>query len=476
MNQQLTQAITLLQYTTIELKQQIINVLESNPLVELNEEIDENIEDHAIYQTGLTSKNRSISSNIDDDYINNIAARQSLREYLLSQTSNSQFNQIQQRAAEAIIDAIDDSGYLSMSLVEINSLVEIDLDVLNYVLSVIQTYDPPGVAASNTHESLLIQIEAINNKDINHHYAKEILQRGLLSPEKFDLDHLTKQTNLTHDQIASGLKVINSLNFNPGFNYSSGKDDSADPELYVRKINNKWRVFLTDSVLTRIDVNKEYRSLIKKNSRDKSYKTVLGQLNEAQLFVNGIKRRNETLLAVATYIVEQQSEFFENGSMALKSMNMASVADALEFHESTISRITSGKYIATPHGIYELKYFFPSHVKSMNGDSKSSVAIKSMIKKIIVEEDAERPYSDEDIALVLKKYDIKISRRTVTKYRESMNIQSSYLRPLLSRIKKLVEPRDNMEGLADHERSLGKVISDNLTDKREIILEEELDL
>jgi RNA polymerase sigma-54 factor len=473
MNQQLTQAITLLQYTTIELKQQIINILESNPLIEVNEEIEENIEDQAIYQTGITSKNRSISSNIDDDYINNIAARQSLREYLLSQTSNSQFNQIQQRAAEAIIDAIDDSGYLSMSLIEINSLVEIDLDVLTYVLSVIQTYEPTGVAASTTQESLLIQLDAIINKDISHHYAREILQRGLLSPEKFDIDHLTKQTKLTHDQIASGLKVINALNFNPGFIYSNGKDDSADPELYVRKINKKWRVFLTDSVLTRIDVNKEYRSLIKKNSRDKSFKTVLGQLNEAQLFVNGIKRRNDTLLAVATYIVEQQSEFFENGSMALKSMNMASVADALEFHESTISRITSGKYIATPHGIYELKFFFPSHVKSINGDVKSSVAIKLMIKKIIDDEVPEKPYSDEEIALVLKNYDIKISRRTVTKYRESMNIQSSYLRPLLSRIKQLVEPKREREGLTDDIRSSAKqFIAEDLTSKREISLEE----
>jgi len=225
------------------------------------------------------------------------------------------------------------------------------------------------------------------------------------------------------------LNVIKSLSFAPGIGFANEISNDLDPEIYVRKMNHIWKAFLSDSILTRIGVNKEYRSLIKGHSRDKSYKTVLNQLNEAQLFINGIKRRNNTLLDVAAYIVKEQQDFFENGKKSLKSLTMHEVATALECHESTISRITTGKYMATPHGVFELKFFFPSHVKTTAGDSMSSIAIKEKIEGIIHAEDPVHPYSDEQIAVILKNENIHISRRTVTKYRESLNIPTSYLRP-----------------------------------------------
>lgn len=437
MSQQLKQAISMLQYTTLELKQQVENIVETNPLVELSDESDVQ-EETWHYTNGPSYKTSQYTENFDDA-MDNVASIQTLREYLLSQTLNCQFDRVNQRIAEGIIDAIDDNGYLTMSLEEIRDIIQMNDEVtmprLEHVLSVIQKFDPTGVAARNTKECLQLQIEAISNKLPKHEYAIKILQTDSLSLDQFNLAKVAKVTKLNEEQLTEGLKVIKTLNFNPGKGFNVENEAKFDPELYVRKIDNQWRVFLSESILTRIEVSKQYKSLIRKNARDKSYKTVLDQLNEAQLLINAIKRRNNTLLEVGEYIVKHQSAFFDDGKSSLKSMNMADVAKAIDCHESTVSRITTGKYIATPYGVYELKYFFPSHVKTAEGSGKSSIAVKSMIEQLIASEDAKNRYSDDQLAALLEDRGIKISRRTVTKYREALGVPSSYVRSNMTMVR-----------------------------------------
>lgn len=455
MNPQLSQVITLLQYTTLELKQEISNILEKNPLIEVVEEDGSESEADAedlSWHNGsyISSRNSYSREQPSDDQLENVAIKESLRDYLINQTLNCHFDDTRQLLAEAIIDAIDENGYLSMTLNEILAVIPkddgVNISLLEQVLKAVQQFDPPGIGARNTQECLSLQIERIETKTDKHIFAQKIVATNALDMERFDLKQLVKITGLAEKEVTEGLKFLKTLDFHPA-QYFTSQDLVMDPELYVKKVNNKWKAYLSNSILTRLDVNKQYKTLIKQHSRDKSYKSVLSQLQEAQLLINGIKRRNDTLLSVANYIVEIQAGFFDEGKSELKPMTMSEVAAQLDCHESTISRVTTGKYIATPHGILELKYFFPSHIKTTNGDNKSSTAVKLLIEQLINQEDPGNVYSDDQIAVILKEQDIHISRRTVAKYREEMNIPSSYLRAGMNMIRKTINQEEEADCL-----------------------------
>lgn len=449
MNPQLSQVITLLQYTTLELKQEISNIIEKNPLLELvEEESDDNEPEEGDWHVaGQSGKSTYTSESLDQ--LENVANDESLRDYLIKQTLNCHFDEIEQVLAEAIIDAIDDNGYLSMNMAEIVSAIpnneQVSQENFESVLKAIQQFDPPGIAARDTQECLLLQLEIIEPRTEKHDFAKKIISTNTLDLDQFDLKYLSKVTGLTDKEVNEGLRLIRTLDFHPGMSFSQQQDLIMDPELYIKKVNGKWKVYLSNSILTRLEVNKQYKALIKQNSRDKAYKTVLNQLQEAQLLINGIKRRNDTLLSVATYLVEKQYDFFDVGKSALKPMTMAEVAFDLDFHESTISRVTTGKYIATPQGTLELKYFFPSQIKSTIGDNKSSTAVKILIEQLINKEESGNVYSDDQIAIMLKEQNINISRRTVAKYREEMNIPSSYMRAGMNLVKHALKRQEEEE-------------------------------
>ncbi len=447
MNQKLKEMINFLQYTTIEIKQKIAEFIESNPLLEELEEGESQEEEQeeawsADYQ--LTNKTRHGVESLNDDHIQNIPNLRTLRDALIEQTLNCHFNEIEQEIAIIMIDALDDDGFLTLSHQEIYHLLQKnelasmpDIQTIQSVLSVLQTFEPLGIAASDAKESLLIQIKAKDDGSAVWQYARQICEQNAMTESNMDLKRLSKLTKLNHDEIMAGLALINDeLDFHPAKNFIGQLTNNIEPELYVKKVGNKWRVTLTKSILTRLDVNPEYKKLIKEHSRDKSYKSLLNQLQEANLLISGIRRRNDTLLAVANYIVETQQEYFEKGDCALKPVNLAQAALAIDAHESTISRITNGKYMATPHGIVELKFFFPSHVETDVGESKSSTAIKTFIQQIISSENNEVTYSDDDIAEKLRAQGIRISRRTITKYRECMNIPSSYQRQHVNDMKR----------------------------------------
>jgi RNA polymerase sigma-54 factor len=210
--------------------------------------------------------------------------------------------------------------------------------------------------------------------------------------------------------------------------FSTEMNINLEPELYVKKVKNKWQVFLAESLLTQVKINKQYQEIIRQHKKQGSYATLKHELEEARNLLKGLKKRNETLLAVGSYIIELQQDFLERGPAFMKPMNIVDVSQVLTIHESTVSRVTTGKYIMTNRGVFELKYFFPSHVGMQTGDTCSAIAVKSYIKEIINQETVEHALSDEEIAEILRKKGITISRRTVAKYRESMKILASYQR------------------------------------------------
>lgn len=432
LNQQMKQAIGLLQSTTLELKQQIKTWLETNPLIEveeINEEESEDIEDYSNY-TERTRKEKTIENH--DDFIENMENSVSLREHLLQQTLDFHWNERGMKIAEAIIDNIDDNGYLTLSLEEIQKMeaesLAVELDELEMTLKTIQGFDPVGVGARSIKESLLIQLEQVENKDDAWIAAKKVLLMDGIQMEELNLKKLTKATGFDEGTLLSAFQVIKTLHLNPGKQYTPQREITIEPEVVVKMKKGVWCVELVNSLFNRINIHKEYQKIIKSNSKDKSFKKISEQLQEAKLIISSLKRRNDTLLAVAKYIVEKQGDFLERGEQAMRPMNLSEAAMALDCHESTISRITTGKYMVTPRGIFELKHFFPSYVRTAEGRSRSSTAVKDMIVKYIATESSAHAYSDDEIMKHLNETGITISRRTVTKYREALKIPSSYER------------------------------------------------
>ncbi|MEO8400438.1 MAG: RNA polymerase factor sigma-54 [Gammaproteobacteria bacterium] len=445
MSQQLRQAIMLLQYNTLDLKQLVQQTLETNPLLLLDESETDNLpnesenfsdvsggEDDYLqptsYSASFSKSNSSYYENEEENSLENFAKPKSLRHHLLEQTLLCQFDPAEQIAAEAIIDALDERGYLTMSLEDIQAAINFfDIDLMRNVLATMQGFDPTGVCVHDLRECLLAQLKNLTERNSSWEIARKILT------DYFELiagnvKKMIKQLGVTHQEYSDAMVLIRSLNPNPGIQFSNDSNINVEPELYVEKRKNTWCVFLTESILTNVKMNNHYQELIKQNKKHGSYEALKKELEEARSLLKGLKRRNETLLAVGSFIIEMQTDFLEEGPQKMKSMNIAEVALALNLHESTISRITTGKYIATPRGVFELKYFFPSYVTTQSGDSCSATAVKAHIKEMILQETGGLILSDGEIAEKLKEKGINIARRTVAKYREAMKILPSYQR------------------------------------------------
>ncbi len=446
MSQQLRQAIMLLQYNTLELKQFVQQCLEKNPLIE-TEETEEHVsldetptmvsgaeEDSSqLFKYSANLSRRHVNYE-DESTIENYSAQKSLREHLLEQTLLCQFDQLQQTIAEAIVDAIDDNGYLTMSLEDLQCAISEmnppDIHIVKEVLKKVQTFDPVGVGSRDMRECLLLQLDCHLEKNTTWQTAYNIVHDYFDTESFTNSKKIMKQLGVTRQQYQAALVLLRTLDPHPGMQYSENTDMNIEPELYVKKIRNTWRVFLSESILTSIKINTQYQDLIKKNKQHGSYGGLKQELEEAKWLIKGLKKRNETLFAVASHIVELQKDFLDLGPSHMKSMNIADVAQELDLHESTISRVTTGKYIATPRGVFELKYFFPSHVSTQTGEFCSAIAVKELIKEIVSQETEQHALSDSDIAAQLKARGINIARRTVAKYREALRILPSYQRQM----------------------------------------------
>ncbi len=484
MTPQLQQAIRLLQLSTLELQTEVQQALESNPLLELTEEGEGeadvvdlpggegkseslNGDDDMAANMGLNSEiavpvnedeaatgsmsgdipeELPVDTNWEDVYDsgglgatgaeadNRVfeiqdSPAESLRDHLVWQMDLTPFSDTDRAIAAAIIDAVDDDGYLTAPLEEIQQGlgegVEAELDEVSAVLRRIQNFDPPGVAARDLRECLLIQLQQLPVDTPMLAEAKRLVGEYLPLLGNRDYAQLTRRLKLDEQALQEVIDLIQTLNPRPGSSVATGQAEYIIPDVIVRKRNGTWRVELNEEAVPRLRINKQYAGMIRRadSSSDNTY--LKGQLQEARWFLKSLQSRHETLLKVASCIVERQRGFLEHGEEAMKALVLHDVAEAVGMHESTISRVTTKKYMWTPRGILELKYFFSSHVTTAAGGACSSTAIRALIKKLVAAENRRKPLSDSKIASLLCDQGINVARRTVAKYREAMAIPPS---------------------------------------------------
>jgi RNA polymerase sigma-54 factor len=481
MTPQLQQAIRLLQLSTLDLQQEIQQALDSNPLLESSEEDsyesgDDQPDDSSAAgdSAGPRSKDDTNSSsaeeapdwssqelnaattlpddlpvdvNWDDllpsasapapqgddpnegDFSAQNSASDSLREQLLWQLGLTRLSDTDRLIALSIIDATDANGRLLSSPEEIHESLsddlEIDLDEVFAVLHRLQQFEPSGVCARDLQECLLIQLNHLPPSTPWLEQTKLIVDRYLNQLASSDFVQILRRARINEEQLKEVLTLIKSLDPNPGHTAVPEDIQYIVPDVFVTKKNGRWMVELNPDIAPKLRINSGYAGLIKRadNSADNTY--LRDNLQEARWFLKSLQSRNETLMKVASRIVEHQRNFLEYGTEAMKPLVLHEIAEAVEMHESTISRATTNKYMHTPRGVFELKYFFSSHVSTTAGGECSSTAIRALIKKLVAAENPRKPLSDNKIALLLKEQGIEIARRTIAKYRDVLFIPPS---------------------------------------------------
>lgn len=462
MTPQLQQAIRLLQLSTLELQQELQQALESNPLLEqidTHEEIDtretqdsetldtadaleqkempEELPLDASWDTIYTAGTPSGTSGdyIDDELpVYQGETTQTLQDYLMWQVELTPFSDTDRAIATSIVDAVDDTGYLTVPLEDILESMgdeEIDIDEVEAVLKRIQRFDPVGVAAKDLRDCLLIQLSQFDKNTPWLEEARLIISDHLDLLANHDFRTLMRVTRLKEDVLKEAVNLIQSLDPRPGQSIQTGEPEYVIPDVLVRKHNGHWTVELNSDSIPRLQINQHYASMCNNARNDDDSQFIRSNLQDAKWLIKSLESRNDTLLRVSRCIVEQQQAFFEQGEEYMKPMVLADIAQAVEMHESTISRVTTQKYLHSPRGIFELKYFFSSHVNTEGGGEASSTAIRALVKKLIAAENPAKPLSDSKLTSLLSEQGIMVARRTVAKYRESLSIPPSNQRKQL---------------------------------------------
>jgi RNA polymerase sigma-54 factor len=433
MTPQLQQAIRLLQLSTLELQTEIQEALETNPMLEVVEEdntdtVSERREDSSGERTGSASDDMELAEGADratDNQEQNIP-----KDLPTDSDWEDTFDtySTDKAIATTIIDAVNDDGYLSTSLEEIHQSLseaeELELDEIEAVLFRVQDFDPPGVAARDLQECMSIQLRYYDEETSWLNEARQIVNDHFDLLAKREYQTLMRRMKLTENEMQKVVQLIQGLNPRPGGHITGDQPEYIIPDVFVKKIKGKWRVDLNPDITPNIGINSLYAKLAHRNTtKDAAF--LKNNLQEARWFIKSLKSRNETLLKVSSSIVARQRGFFEYGEEAMKPMVMHDIAEAVEMHESTISRVTTKKYMHTPRGIFELKFFFSSHVSTATGGECSATAIRAILKKLIAAEIPNKPLSDNKLATMLAEQGINVARRTVAKYREAMSISPS---------------------------------------------------
>ena len=482
MTPQLQQAIRLLQLSTLDLQLEIQEALDSNPLLEIEEPTDQESGDSALNDNSLDPASKesnevvdTSSDNIDasealekndipedlpmdttwDEYISASSAPASsissgaagddeqifqgettdnIQDHLLWQMRLTHFSETDIAIATAIIDSIDESGYLTMSAEDVLASMddeEIELDEVECVLKRIQMFDPIGSGSRTPQECLLVQLRQFAPDTPWLEEAKTLISEyaDLLSSK--DYRTLMRKSRLKEDDLREVMRLLKTLNPRPGSALIKGEPEYVIPDVSVSKKNGRWTVELNPDSLPKLNVNQQYAAMSRgaKNTSDSQF--IRSHMQEAKWFIKSVESRNDTLLKVSNCLVQQQMGFFEHGPEMMKPMVLNDVAEMVDMHESTISRVTTQKYMHTPRGIFELKYFFSSHVATETGGECSSTAIRALIKKLVAAEKPSKPLSDSKIAQLLADQGIMVARRTIAKYRESLMIPPSNQRKSL---------------------------------------------
>lgn len=481
MTPQLQQAIKLLQLSTIELQQEIQEALEANPLLEAEDDYnfaeapvqnDMNSQDNEppgetesysqddLYEAEIPDSSESMTeqnikedlpldSNWDDlvsaapvantyngeeDMVFQGETTETLQDYLRWQMQLTPFSETDRAIAEIIIEAIDESGLLTIScdeILESLGMPDIEADEVEAVIKRIQLFDPVGVGARSIQECLLVQLKQFNPKTPYLSETCEIIREYADYLANRDFRSLMRVTKLKEEELREVMRLIHSLNPRPGADVIREEQQYTIPDVSVKKIKGRWVVELNPDAFPKIRINEQYAAMSRqvRNSSDSQF--IRSHLQEAKWFLKSLESRNETLLKVANCIVQQQQAFFEHGEEAMKPMVLNDVAEMVGMHESTISRVTTQKFMHTPKGIFELKYFFSSHVSTESGGECSSTAIRAFIKKLVAAENPAKPLSDSRMAEILSEQGINVARRTIAKYRESLYIPPSNQRKSL---------------------------------------------
>ena len=454
---QLQQSIRLLQLSTIELEQELEKILLENPLLERedeayssapgeNSEVETKSEETETPADSLSSDEESwlgdgddgsyantsgsFSDDDDNDYQDVQAATQSLRDHLLWQLGLVQLPARDRSLVQCLIDALDDGGYLTLSLEELAETLpaelEIEAEELQIALRHLQNLDPTGVGARNVSECLALQLEMLPVDDTRT-IALRIVNSHLDLLASRDFVKLKKLAECNDDQLREAQFLIRSLDPRPGARYGALDARYITPDVVVRKIRGQWAVTINSDAYPRLRVNSLYAQILSKQRGS----GLSGQLQEARWLIKNVHQRFDTIQRVAQSIVDRQRQFFDYGEVAMRPLVLREIAEILGLHESTVSRVTTQKYMATPRGIFELKYFFGSHVATEAGGACSATAIRALIRQLVDAEDAKKPLSDSHIADLLGKQGIVVARRTIAKYRESLNIPPVKLRKTL---------------------------------------------
>lgn len=484
MTPQLQQAIRLLQLSTLDLQQEIQEALDSNPLLEVDETPQTNQEDvpdrlEEAFSASVTEKpqldgsedatpssdelsttdamekndipeelsmdttwddnytagsSNSSSGTLSEDYTYQGETTDSIQDHLRWQMELTPFSDTDRTIAMAIIDGIDDAGYLTITADDILESLgddEVELDEVEAVLKRINMFDPIGVGARSIAECLLIQLNQFDKSTPYLEETKKIIANHIDLLGNRDYRQLMRKTRLKEPQLKEVMQLIQSLDPRPGDSVIKSDDQYVIPDVSVEKKNGRWVVELNPDSAPRLSINQQYAAMTKtmKSSDDSQF--MRSNLQEAKWFIKSLESRNDTLLKVSNCIVQRQQGFFEHGPEAMRPMVLNDIAEAVEMHESTISRVTTQKYMHTPRGIFELKYFFSSHVSTENGGECSSTAIRALIKKLVSAETPSKPLSDSKMAELLADQGINVARRTIAKYRESLAIPPSNQRKSL---------------------------------------------
>jgi RNA polymerase sigma-54 factor len=456
---QLQQAIRLLQLNRIELREYIQEVLDSNPILERVEEGGAEPEADAFDQAeagagaesgadeglsewdfGPTEGEQWLESNAYEGFSGERQIEDtssgSLGDHLLWQINLSHFSPIDTAIAQAIVYGLDEDGFLQETITEIRASLAPELlveeDEVLAVLHRVQRLEPVGVATRDPAECIRVQLSALTSDTPGRDLALRIARDFLDLVARHDFDELARQTGSTEKALATALDLIQSLEPRPGARYDNRRDEYLVPDVYVTRVADQWRVTLNPENDPGLRLNRYYIDLLRKSGGDDA-EYLQGRLQEARWLMSSIELRNQTLLRVSQCIVDFQEAFLEQGELAMRPLVLKDVAEQIGVHESTVSRATTRKYMLTPRGLFELKYFFSSHVRTESGGAISATAVKARLQMLLDREPPESPLSDQELSDLLRQAGIVAARRTVAKYRESLGVGSSSERRRLYR-------------------------------------------
>jgi RNA polymerase sigma-54 factor len=479
MTPQLQQAIRLLQLSSVELQTEIQEALESNPMLETQEEterVTQAAEDKRESDSAPSTSERSESSNdaagsepdetplgtggdsevipeelpvdsswddIYDNPLHNTApadagadfeaqrgTAETLRDHLYWQLNLANVSERDRIIATGIIDSVNPDGYLGTTAEEIRSglaydELEVEADEFEAVLHLVQSFDPSGIAARDPRECMLIQLQQMDPDTPWREEARRLVNAHLDLLAGQQIAQLKRKMQLSEDQLEEAIRLVRSLDPRPGRVIEDNQTQYVVPDVFVRKRAGVWRVELNGETAPRLRINSNYANLVRRADSSDDNVYLKNHLQEARWFLKSLQSRNETLLKVASSIVAHQRAFLEYGEEAMRPLVLRDVAEDVSMHESTISRVTTQKYMHTPRGILEFKYFFSSHVNTTGGGECSATAIRALIRKLVAAEKPVKPLSDSKLAEILSEQGIKVARRTIAKYRESMSIPPS---------------------------------------------------